>query len=66
MLQVIYELPDERAVPLYVGEQMDVYIKAADEPEGVSLDPDVRAPLPYEFEEKPAGTPAEKAPGGRS
>ena len=69
VLQVIYELPDERAVPLYVGEQMDVYIKAADEPTGVSLDPDVRAPLPYEVEEKLPGKAVEKgsgASGGRS
>jgi multidrug resistance efflux pump len=28
VLQVIYALPDERDVPLYVGQQMDVYIEA--------------------------------------
>jgi multidrug resistance efflux pump len=28
VLQVIYALPDERSVPLYVGQQMDVYIEA--------------------------------------
>ena len=55
VLQVIYELPDERAVPLYVGEQMDVYVKAADEPKSIALDPDVPSPLPYDPEEGPAG-----------
>ena len=28
VLQVIYELPEERAVDVYVGQQMDVYLKA--------------------------------------
>lgn len=28
VLQVIYALPDERLIPLYVGQQMDVYIEA--------------------------------------
>lgn len=28
VLQVIYELPEERAVEVYVGQQMDVYLKA--------------------------------------
>ena len=40
---------------VYVGQQMDVYLKAADEPKGVALDPDVPSPLPYEPEERPAG-----------
>src|SRR5262249_19933036 len=28
VLQVIYELPEERALDVYVGQQMDVYLKA--------------------------------------
>ncbi|MGP0064209.1 MAG: hypothetical protein ACLQGP_11495, partial [Isosphaeraceae bacterium] len=28
VLQVIYELPEDRAVDVYVGQQMDVYLKA--------------------------------------
>jgi multidrug efflux pump subunit AcrA (membrane-fusion protein) len=28
VLQVIYELPDQRPIPVYVGQQMDVYIEA--------------------------------------
>jgi HlyD family secretion protein len=28
VLQVIYELPDDRPVDVYIGEQMDVYLKA--------------------------------------
>jgi multidrug resistance efflux pump len=29
VLQVIYALPDERPVPVYVGQQMDVFVQAA-------------------------------------
>ena len=29
VLQVIYELPDERPMDVYIGQQMDVYLKAA-------------------------------------
>jgi multidrug resistance efflux pump len=47
VLQVIYELPDKRPVDLYVGEQMDVYMKAAAKPEGITLDTS-RIGLPFE------------------
>ncbi len=47
VLQVIYELPDRRPVDLYVGEQMDVYLKAAPNPQGLSLDT-TKARLPFE------------------
>ena len=29
VLQVVYSLPDERPVDIYVGQQMDVYMKAS-------------------------------------
>ncbi len=35
VLQVIYALPEPRAVPLYVGQQMDVYIEAGRTSEGL-------------------------------
>jgi multidrug resistance efflux pump len=38
VLQVIYALPDERPVQLYVGQQMDVYIQSAPPPRGYLLD----------------------------
>jgi multidrug efflux pump subunit AcrA (membrane-fusion protein) len=52
VLQVLYALPAETAIPLYVGQQMDVYIEAAKPPGGLVLDADpmtVRRP----FEEEP-------------
>jgi multidrug resistance efflux pump len=49
VLQVVYELPDDSPVPLYVGQQMDVYLKAAAAPKGVSLETDLNLPrLPFE------------------
>jgi multidrug resistance efflux pump len=38
VLQVIYALPDERPIQVYVGQQMDVYIQAAPPPRGYSLE----------------------------
>jgi multidrug resistance efflux pump len=38
VLQVVYSLPDERPVDVYVGQQMDVYMKASNSPTAVSLD----------------------------
>ena len=37
MLQVIYALPDDRPMAVYVGQQMDVYLKADEPPEGLAL-----------------------------
>ena len=52
VLQVVYELPDEAPVPLYVGQQMDVYLKAAAQPKGVSLETNLNLPrLPFEDED---------------
>ena len=53
VLQVLYTLPNYTAIPLYVGEQMDVYIEAVSPPPGIVLDADpgtVRKP----FEENPS------------
>ena len=38
VLQVVYALPDDRPVDVYVGQQMDVYLKASDSPIAISLD----------------------------
>ena len=53
VLQVVYVLPENTPVPLYIGQQMDVYIQAV-EPEGVSLDTDLRRLNPFEKKEAPA------------
>ncbi len=61
VLQVVYVLPENTPVPLYIGQQMDVYIEAV-EPEGVSLDTDLRRQNPFEKKSKDA----EKAPADKS
>jgi HlyD family secretion protein len=38
VLQVIYELPEDRPVDVYVGQQMDVYLKAVPAPRGGELE----------------------------
>jgi HlyD family secretion protein len=38
VLQVIYELPDERAMDVYIGEQMDVYLRAVPPSQSVATD----------------------------
>jgi multidrug resistance efflux pump len=55
VLQVIYALPDDRKSDLFVGQQMDVYLKAADTPKDLSFDaaPDLRIP----FEEENSAAP---------
>jgi hypothetical protein len=51
-------LPDERAVPVYIGQQMDVYIEAAPPPPGGNLDSDPRStPLTFEDLIKPEPGP---------
>jgi multidrug resistance efflux pump len=54
VLQVVYALPDERPIPVYVGQQMDVYLEAAPPPPGVNLDADPSAKKPFE-DEPPKG-----------
>lgn len=48
VLQVIYALPQERAVPLYVGQQMDVFLEAAQPPAGLSLETRGAGVRPFE------------------
>jgi HlyD family secretion protein len=47
VLQVVFVLPDNPKVPLYIGQQMDAYIEAV-EPEGVSLETDLRRVNPFQ------------------
>ena len=47
VLQVLYELPDERALPLYVGQQLDVYIEKSPPSGNLNLDADPAAPKPF-------------------
>jgi HlyD family secretion protein len=61
VLQVIYELPDDRPLDVYIGQQMDVYMKAA--AISKSIDSDMGAGngmLPFE-EEIPALQPNKPA-----
>jgi HlyD family secretion protein len=57
VLQVLYELPDNREMDVFVGQQMDVYVKVAPTSKPVSVDfGGLDAQLP--FDEKKALTPA--------
>lgn len=47
VLQVVYSLPDDRPIPLYIGQQMDAYIESAEPPAGISLDTDLRRNSPF-------------------
>jgi multidrug resistance efflux pump len=55
VLQVVYSLPENRPVEVYVGEQMDVYLKAAAVPKGISLDAGPGASLPFDDQDPKAG-----------
>ncbi len=48
VLQVVYSLPDQRSMPLYIGQQMDAYVESAEPPAGVKLDTDLRRNSPFE------------------
>ena len=51
VLQVIYELPDERAMDVYIGEQMDIYLRAVPPSRSVVTDlGGENAKLPFEDE----------------
>ncbi len=51
VLQVLYALPRETSVPLYVGQELDVYIEIAKAAPGVMLDADPAADKrPFEDE----------------
>ena len=64
VLQVIYALPDERPVPVFVGQQMDVFLKAGTPPEALTLEADPDARLPFEDEDmtRPAPQSGSKRP----
>jgi HlyD family secretion protein len=53
VLQVIYELPDERMLDVYIGQQMDVYVRAVAPSTAVAFDSGAKGSrLP--FQEQPA------------
>ncbi len=53
VLQVIYELPEDRSVDVYVGQQMDVYLKAASVDHAGHLElGGSESPLPFEEAER--------------
>ena len=54
VLQVLYALPAKTPIPLYIGQQMDVYFEAVKPPEGIQLDVDpMTVKKPFE-DESPA------------
>ena len=61
VLQVVYSLPDDRPIPLYIGQQMDVYIESTEPPAGVSLDTDLSRVSPFE-DAQPKPAPVRPAP----
>ena len=54
VLQVLYALPQNTAIPLYIGQQMDVYIEAATPSPGIELDADPRTVKRPFYDEPPA------------
>lgn len=48
VLQVVYALPKDDRVPIYVGQQMDVYIEAARLADGLNLDSGMASPFDSE------------------
>ena len=57
VLQVVYSLPDNRPIPLFIGQQMDVYVESTGPPAGVSLDTDLRRNSPFEKTPEPKTPP---------
>ena len=56
-------MPDQRDMDLYVGQQMDVYLKAAEQPKGLNLEGGTDADLPFAGKEaEPAEVPTKGAP----
>ncbi len=57
VLQILYSLPKETAIPLYIGQQMDVYIEAIKPPVAIQLDVDpMTVKKPFEDESPRAGS----------
>lgn len=48
VLQAVYSLPDARPVDIYIGQQMDVYLKAGDSSQALSYDLGAAGSLPFE------------------
>ncbi len=62
VLQVLYELPDDRKMDVFVGQQMDVYLKVMPTSKSASIDfGGLDAQLP--FEDKKPLAPAPSKPG---
>ncbi len=62
VLQVIYALPDERPMDVYVGQQMDVYLEAATPLKGLNLDASPNPP-DLSFQDEPTREPVVKPIG---
>ena len=61
VLQVVYSLPDDRPIPLYIGQQMDAYVESAEPTAGIALDTDLRRNSPFDAKPSPgpvAGSPS--------
>jgi HlyD family secretion protein len=50
VLQVVYSLPDKRPIDVYVGQQMDVFMKASRAPIAVELDSYEKPVDPFRYE----------------
>jgi HlyD family secretion protein len=62
VLQVLYEMPDNRQMDVFVGQQMDVYVKVSTTSKAASVDyGGLDAQLP--FDDKKALTPDPAKPG---
>jgi len=64
VLQVFYALPEERPVPVFVGQQMDVFLKAGTPHEALTVEADPDAKLPFEDDDRkrPATRSGSKLP----
>ena len=65
VLQVVYSLPDDRPVDVYVGQQMDVFMKASTRPASVALDTYGKPADPFADVRLDAHSSTEPAPAGR-
>jgi multidrug resistance efflux pump len=66
VLQAIYALPDDRKSDVFVGQQMDVYVKAADIAEEFSFDVGPNANIPFETETESAHSYSESSSGAKT
>ncbi len=55
VLQVIYELPEERPLDVYIGQQMDVYLRAVPPSQSIAAEMSgANAKLPFEEQTSPS------------